>query len=221
MLIDFMTQKNSRFYFGIRKFSLLFFFTIFFFSCEKFEDYTIADSIHYENTELIDSLKAAEISEVICNSLNSNELIGIQVSIRDNVDQSWNVSMGSSDLKQTSQLENDDLLRIGSVTKIYTAALIFKLAELNYVQIDQKLSNYFNDISNVKDVSIKNLLNHSSGITDIFSMPSVFISSSNHPDKKWNPSHLAEICMKKKSGVSTRHKTIILQHQLYNFGFNC
>lgn len=196
-LIDFMTQKNSKFHYGIKNFSLLFFFTILFFSCEKFEDYTTVDCTNYETTELIDSLKATEISDVICSTLNSNELIGIQVSIRDSLNQSWNVSMGSSDLEQTSRLRNDDLLRIGSVTKIYTATLILRLAELNYLSIDQKVSDYFDDISNAKDVSIKNLLNHSSGIVDIFSMSGVFISSSNLPDKKWNPHHLAKVCMEK------------------------
>jgi len=197
-LIDFMIQKGRRFYDGIRSFSLLFFFAILFFSCEKFEDYTTTDFINQRNTELIDSIKAAEILEIIRTTVNSNELIGIQVSIRDSLDNSWNVSVGSSDLEQTSRLGNNDLLRIGSVTKIFTSTLILRLAEQNYLQLDQKLSVYFNDISNVKDVSIKNLLNHSSGIIDIFSMPGVFIASSNHPDKKWNPYLLAEVCMKKK-----------------------
>lgn len=191
----------------ILNFPLVFLIISCLYSCEKFEDYHPSQCESYEVTELIDSSKASIISEIVCNTINDNELIGIQVSITDHLGESWSFSAGASDLKQSKCLENDDLLRIGSVTKIYTATLILKLIEENYFQLDQKLSDYFPDIENVKDVSIKNLLNHSSGITDIFSIPSTFITASEFPDKKWNPSHLAEVCMEKnlKFDPGTEH----------------
>jgi len=168
------------------------------YSCEKFEDYNPVIDTGPEPTNLVTPEKAEKITNVIYNTLNSNELIGIQVSIRDRLNESWNASFGATDLKQRNKLENQHILRIGSVTKIFTATLLLKLIQLNYLQPDQYLSEFYPDIKEIKGVTIKDLLNHSSGIADVFSIPSIFIASSNFPDKLWNPNHLAKVCMEKK-----------------------
>lgn len=168
-----------------------------FFGCETFDEYDCESDMEYGTTELIDSEKASRIANIICNTVNSNEIIGIQVSILDSLDESWDASLGTTDLKQKSQLESSHILRIGSVTKIFTSTLILRLVEDNYLQLDQSISEFFPDHEEVEDVTIRNLLNHTSGIRDIFTMPSVFISASTMPDKNWNPNHLAETCIKK------------------------
>lgn len=179
----------------------------FFYSCEKFDDYSLSGCTRNEVTALVDSKKAFTISQIICNTLNSKYLIGMQVSIRDSLGQSWSVSFGTHDIKQNHQLKKDHLMRIGSVTKIYTAALILKLAEENYLQLGQKLSKFYPGLKNVTNVTLANLLNHSSRIADIFSFPNAFIIASDFPDKKWDPHHLAEVCMIKKLKFEpgTRH----------------
>lgn len=166
-------------------------------ACEKFENYSLAPDMNYKTTNLVTIEKAEKIADIICNTLNSNELIGVQVSIRDSLGESWNMALGSSDLSQENSLANHYILRIGSVTKIYTSALILKLIELDYIGLEQKLSDFYPECDNVKDVTVKNLLNHSSGITDVFDMPGVFISASNFPDKQWSPEQLAKACMEK------------------------
>lgn len=167
-------------------------------SCEKFESYNYSEYMNNKTTDLISAEKAERLTNLVCNTQNSNKLFGIQLSIRDNLNESWDVSFGTTDLKQKHKLENQHILRIGSVTKIYTSALILKLIELNYIELEQTLSDFFPEYKNVRDVTIKNLLNHSSGIVDIFTIPSIFISASNFPDKQWNPNRLAETCMEKK-----------------------
>ncbi len=181
----------------MKKIIWIYFFAILLTSCEKFEYYSCGSET-YQTTNLVTTEKAERIANVLCNTLNTNELFGVQVSIRDSLNESWNMALGATDLKQNTPLENHHILRVGSVSKIYTATLILKLAELNYLNLEQKLSDFYPDIENVSDVSIENLLNHSSGIVDVFSIPSVFISASNFPEKQWNPNRLTEECMKKK-----------------------
>ncbi len=169
----------------------------FLFSCQKLE-VVEPDSCSFQSTtEIIDSSSASELSRIICQTLNEEKIPGIQVSIRDSTGKSWNIASGFSDLDQNRLLHDSDLLRIGSVTKMYTATLILKLIEEGSVQLDQKLSSFFPEYHTVRDVTVRNLLNHSSGIVDIFSIPALFVSSSAFPDKFWNPHHLAEICMEK------------------------
>lgn len=54
--------------------------------------------------------------------------------------------------------------RIGSITKVFTAIVIFQLIEENKLKLDAKLSDFYPDIKNAKDITIENLLSHTSGI---------------------------------------------------------
>ncbi|MBQ0786294.1 MAG: beta-lactamase family protein [Oceanihabitans sp.] len=57
--------------------------------------------------------------------------------------------------------------RIGSVTKTFTAVMIFQLVDEGKIKLDEKLSNYFPEIPNASKITIANLLDHSSGLFNI------------------------------------------------------
>jgi D-alanyl-D-alanine carboxypeptidase len=61
----------------------------------------------------------------------------------------------------------DTKYRIGSITKMFTAAMIFQLVEEKKLTLDDKLANYFPDLPNSDSISIGNLLNHRSGLFNI------------------------------------------------------
>lgn len=183
-------------------------------TCEKYDLNVCTPNTDTPTTTTITSDKAAQLSETICNHLNEHELIGIQVSIRDSLNEDWSIATGSVDLKQRRDIDNDHILRIGSVTKIYTATLILKLIEEGQLSLDQSIAGFFPDQDNISEVSIRHLLNHSSGIVDVFSIPTTFISASNFPGKKWNPNRLAEVCMDKNLNFTPG-----TQHQYSNTNF--
>lgn len=56
--------------------------------------------------------------------------------------------------------------RIGSITKIFTSVMIFQLIEEKKLTLDTKLFNYFPEMPNADRITIANLLNHSSGLSD-------------------------------------------------------
>jgi CubicO group peptidase (beta-lactamase class C family) len=57
--------------------------------------------------------------------------------------------------------------QIGSTTKEFTAGVILKLAEQNKLTLDDKLSQYFSYFKRGNEITIKNLLTHTSGIYEI------------------------------------------------------
>lgn len=57
--------------------------------------------------------------------------------------------------------------RIGSITKMLTAALIFQLVEEKKLSLDDKLSKFFPQIPNADKITILHLLAHRSGVHDI------------------------------------------------------
>lgn len=177
---------------------LLIFSTFLTISCTKYDSPVCPTYEELPATELIDSDRADAIAKAICESAGENKLIGVQVCVSDSLDELWKLSVGSVDLHRDNSLENYHVLRIGSVTKIFTAALIMKLAEDDVLSLDQKISDFYPDFEHADKISIENLLNHSSGIKDVFTIPSVFITSTNFPDKVWNPKDLAKACLSKK-----------------------
>lgn len=60
--------------------------------------------------------------------------------------------------------DSSSIFQIGSVTKQFTAALILKLQEQGKLSVDDRLSKYFPDYLNGDKITIRHLLNHTSGI---------------------------------------------------------
>lgn len=56
--------------------------------------------------------------------------------------------------------------RIGSISKMFTAVLIFQFIEQNKLSLKDKLSNYFPQLPNADTISISDLLYHRSGLHD-------------------------------------------------------
>jgi D-alanyl-D-alanine carboxypeptidase len=54
--------------------------------------------------------------------------------------------------------------RIGSITKMFTATLVFQAIEAGKLKLDTKLSTYFPKLPNAKKITIAQLLGHRSGL---------------------------------------------------------
>src|SRR3954462_12355188 len=55
---------------------------------------------------------------------------------------------------------------IGSVSKQFAATCILLLAEQNKLSLDDKIAKWFPDVTRAKDISVRQLLNMTSGISD-------------------------------------------------------
>jgi CubicO group peptidase (beta-lactamase class C family) len=61
--------------------------------------------------------------------------------------------------------------RIGSISKLFTATMIFQLVEDNKISLEETLDKYFPVIPNADRITISNLLNHRSGIHNFTNDP--------------------------------------------------
>lgn len=95
---------------------------------------------------------------------NNNRGIG-SVSIFKNGEEVYNRSFGQKQLNNVTY-NTETKYQIGSITKMITATLVFKLIEQNKLQLDEKLATFFPQIPNSNKITIKNLLEHSSGLGD-------------------------------------------------------
>lgn len=77
----------------------------------------------------------------------------------------YNRSFGQSKLLDI-QYNADTKYQIGSITKLVTATLIFKLIEDGKLRLEDPISKFYPNIPNSNNIKIKNLMNHSSGLGD-------------------------------------------------------
>lgn len=90
----------------------------------------------------------------------------------------WSAAGGKSDLENQTDLTSCNVMRIASATKIFTAATILRLHELGIININDKINKYIphtitNKIYNANIATIKQLLNHTSGIKDYLDVSTV------------------------------------------------
>lgn len=73
---------------------------------------------------------------------------------------------GLANLEHEVAVTGDTVFRIGSVTKQFTAAIILLLAEDGRLSLDDTLDTYFPDFPRSNEVTIRHLLQHTSGIAN-------------------------------------------------------
>ena len=73
-------------------------------------------------------------------------------------------TVGFSDFKAKKKANTDTKYRIGSVTKTFTATLIFKAIEENKLKLIETIEHYFPNVKNANKITIAHLLQHRSGI---------------------------------------------------------
>lgn len=73
-------------------------------------------------------------------------------------------SYGFASIEQNVAADADTKYRIGSVSKLFTAALIMKLAEGNALTLDTPLDKFYPQITHADKITIEDLLRHRSGI---------------------------------------------------------
>jgi CubicO group peptidase (beta-lactamase class C family) len=97
-------------------------------------------------------------------SLNGKEASGIAVLVAKDGKVLYRKGFGYADIKNKVPVTPDTKFRIGSVTKQFTAAAIMKLQENGLLSVSDKLSKFIPDFPRGDEVTIHQLLTHTSGI---------------------------------------------------------
>lgn len=76
----------------------------------------------------------------------------------------YNKQVGYTDIVSKKKPNKETKYRIGSVSKLFTATLMFKAIEEGKISLNQTIDNYFPELKNASSITISHLLNHRSGI---------------------------------------------------------
>lgn len=95
---------------------------------------------------------------------------GTLLAIKKGSEPLWIGTMGKSNLETNADMQPCTPFRTGSITKAFTAVVIMKLQEQGKLKLEDKLADLLpetkNKIPRSEQITVRQLLNHSSGITD-------------------------------------------------------
>lgn len=81
----------------------------------------------------------------------------------------------------------DDPFRVGSITKMFTASLVMILVDDGLVDVDEPAPSYVSRVAVPEDVTVRDLLQHTSGIRSYTDSPDFFARMTDDPSQVWTP----------------------------------
>ncbi|MEG0915409.1 MAG: serine hydrolase domain-containing protein [Myroides sp.] len=97
-------------------------------------------------------------------TLEQNEKFMGSVSVSRNGEIIYEKSVGFADVERKIKATDKTKYRIGSISKSFTAVLVLKAVENNKLELDTTIDKWFPTIPNADKITVKQLLNHRSGI---------------------------------------------------------
>ena len=98
----------------------------------------------------------------------------------------WTGQSGVTVLSTGAALTEDTIFSVGSISKTFTAALALRLAEQGAIGLDDRVSRWVPTFPNAANITLRQLLNHTSGIRDFFE-PAIYKYIGADHNKTWTP----------------------------------
>ncbi|MDP2207602.1 MAG: serine hydrolase [Bacteroidota bacterium] len=146
-------------------------------------------TISFSNAQAFDSTLAVKLQRTLDSVRTTQNYKGISASVIIPGQGTW---LGVSGVSHSNvNITTGMYLGIGSNTKTITSVLVLKLAELNILNIDDSLHRWIPRFQYVdSSISIRQLLNHTSGLFDYPSKPGYMDSILANHNRVWTPEEL-------------------------------
>ena len=103
--------------------------------------------------------------------LEANNKLMATIIVTSGGNTAYEKAVGFADVENKIKNKKDTKFRIGSITKAFTAVMIFQLIDEGKLTLDTKLSTFYPDIKKSSEITIAHLLNHSSGLYNLTNDP--------------------------------------------------
>lgn len=112
-----------------------------------------------------------KIDSLLNHFTRNNKFMG-SIIIRENNNTVFQKAYGYANVEDKVKADVNTKYKIGSITKMFTSAIIFQLIEEKKLTLDTKLSKFYPQVKNADNITIAQLLQHKSGIFNYTDDPS-------------------------------------------------
>jgi CubicO group peptidase (beta-lactamase class C family) len=113
-----------------------------------------------------DGALSSALDERISSALRSSGAPSVSVAVVQHGEIAYAKAFGQADIAENRSADASTRYAIGSVSKQFTAAALLLLAEQGKISLDDKVAKFFPDLTRAREVSIRELLSHTSGYED-------------------------------------------------------
>jgi D-alanyl-D-alanine carboxypeptidase len=127
------------------------------------------------------------IDAYIAGQMKEKKLVGLSVAYMRDGKIVFAKGYGLRSIEKKLPVEADTSFAVGSITKQFTCACIFLLSEEGKLSIDDPVAKFFPKLTRAKDITVRDLMNHTSGYPDYY--PLDFLDR-----RMLKPIRFAEMC---------------------------
>ncbi len=165
---------------------------ILFSACQKEEEPEPACSYSQDHS----SHPKAEKLQKLLEEYVDKGLPGATVLIR-NGNGVWVGSAGKADLENDIPMKPCHVSKVASITKLMMGTVALQLVEEGKLFLDDRLGEVLafsklEDVANARNATIRQLMNHRSGIYDVVSDQGFYLSILDEPDQEWSTEEILD-----------------------------
>ncbi|MFZ2445752.1 MAG: serine hydrolase domain-containing protein [Syntrophobacteraceae bacterium] len=135
------------------------------------------------------AITAEAVDGIVKPLMDKAKIPGLSVSISTGDGNVIERAYGFANLEHQAPTTPDSIFEIGSLTKTFTALGILLLQEEGRLSVEDKVSKYFPDFARGDEITLKHLLQHTSGIKEILTVEP-FCSNQA---KDWQPGEVVKM----------------------------
>ncbi len=128
---------------------------------------------------------AARLDRALKSAQKSLSLPGVQATVIFADGSAWTGVRGLADVAAGRKVRATTPFAVASVTKTFTAALILRYVDQGRIHLGDHLSRWLPEWPNARRITIRMLLNHTSGIPDYFMNPKLDVALNKNKKRVW------------------------------------
>ena len=140
--------------------------------------------------------EAAKLQPLLLARMQQLRIPGAIVYVDDPGQGSWTTALGMGNLATRELMQVNNYMRVGSISKTFTATVILQLVDQHKLGLDDTVSKYQPQVPNGAHITIRELLNMSSGLYTYDDDEGYVQTSLAEPYKVWQPQELLAIAFK-------------------------
>ena len=138
----------------------------------------------------------AAVFQAVLDEYARKGLPGITALVRDG-NGVWVGAAGKADISENVDMAPCTISKAASLTKTFVGALALKLVEEGAFGLDDPLTQWLpaevlDQVKNARECSIRQLMNHTTGIADVIEDNRFYLSVLNNPAREWTESELIQ-----------------------------
>ena len=127
--------------------------------------------------------RADEVDDYVKTQMNQQHIPGLALAVVKNGHIEKSAGYGLANVELNVPVRTDTVFQIQSITKTFTASAVMLLVEEGKIGLDDKITKHLDGLpESWKEITVRHLLSHTSGIKDFINEPTVDMRKDIQPE---------------------------------------